>query len=224
MLKENFGKILLSAVVCVIVVSFSIIFYTLFSLGENMDMFIVWLIFAAEGLKNVLSGGWNSSFAFIGTVMLIIWFIYTMIRVLSSKYNEIKFEDSTVELSWDEKKEQIFKQYNGLFWKIGLTFWVLSLMMDFVAVGIPTAKQAAVIYIVPKMINNVDMQEIPPNLLKLVNEGLKEMIVSVKGEVGKVAKGVANNATQAAKNTAKEVLGVVVEKDVEKDKEESNNK
>jgi len=41
---------------------------------------------------------------------------------------------------------------------------------------IPSTKQAAIIYIAPKVINNEHMKEIPENILKFVNQYLKENI------------------------------------------------
>lgn len=210
-MAKNLSIFMFFIVVLTIIITAGIVLNSIFSSDTNIDMFIVWLIFMSEGLKKLLTSGWNSGFALIGSLMLFIWFAYFAIRIFSSKI-DIEL-DNTTKISWSDKKEQIFQKYGNVFWKVGLTFWALSLSMDFLAVGIPTAKQSAVIYVVPKMMNNVDMQEIPPNLAKLVNEGLKEMIESVKGEVadvakdaGVVAKDVAKDAVQEASNKVKEKI------------------
>ena len=220
-MKENIGKILFAIVSLAVIVCIGTVFYTIFSHDTNIDMLIVWMIFVAEGIKNVLKSGWNSSFCFVGSVSLIIWAVYFIFRIATSK-GEIDIGDGDTIDSWDQKKEAIFQRYGHVFWKVGLTFWAISLSMDFIAAGIPTAKQSAVIYIVPKMVNNVDMQEIPPNLAKLVNEGLKEMILSVKGDVGEAAKEAVKDAANATKEVAKDAVGAVAEKAKQKIEEKAD--
>ena len=210
-MKENLGKILLTVVALVTIVCISVVLSAIAAQNTVTDMFIVWLIFTAEGLKNLLMSKWNSTFCFIGSIFLIVWTIYFIVRIFSTK-GALDVDGDEVVSTWSEKKEEIFQKYGHVFWKIGIACWMLSLAMDFMAVGIPTAKQSAVIYVVPKMINNVDMQEIPPNLAELVNEGLKEMIISVKGDVGDVAK----EAMQVTKEVAKDTIQETAEKVKEK--------
>jgi|GEM_PF-5000108 len=233
-MKEILGKILVAFVVVVIVACAAGVFYVIFSSDTNVDMFVVWLIFAAEGLKTVLKSGWNTAFAAFGTISLIIWFIYFIFRFFYTKFTFNAAGDietlTKPEDGWEEQNEATFIKCGGLLARIGIVFWVLSLSMDFASVCIPTAKQAAVIYIVPKMVNNSDLREIPPNLAKLVNEGLKEMIESVKGGAVEAVKDTANVAKDAAKETAnaakevakgaaKEAIDSVAEKAKEKLKE-----
>lgn len=213
-MKEHIGKILFAFIAIAIIVSIGIAFKAIFSNGIYMDSFFVWLIFTAENIKNVLKSGWNTAFCFFGTIMLLAWLIYTAVRLFSTK--DVKLEELEVDLTWDQKKEQIFQKYGKYFWKIGLTLWALSLSMDFVAAAIPTAKQSAVIYIVPKIINNAEMREIPQNLATLVNEGLKEMIKDVKGETVEAVKDAAKEAVGAAKEKAKDVTAETAEKVKEK--------
>lgn len=207
-MKEHIGKILVALVLIVFFTSFAVVFYAIFSRDTGIDMFVVWAIFVAEGLKNLLKGGWNSAFCFIGTISLFVWAIYFVIRIFSSKEDLDIDLDGHGDISWDKEKEAIFQKYGHVFWKIGVTFWVLSLMMDFVAVSIPTAKQSAVIYIVPKIVNNADMREIPTNLAILANEGLKELIAVVKDS----SKEIAEEAIGASKEKAKEAISEVVSK------------
>jgi len=227
-MKENLGKILLTFVVLFIVACATGVFYVIFSSDTNVDMFVVWLIFAAEGLKTVLKSGWNTAFAFFGTVSLLIWAIYFLVRTFFLKFSFKENGDPKVldkpEDGWEEKNEATFIKCGSLLARIGIVFWALSLSMDFMSVCIPTAKQAAVIYIVPKMVNNADLREIPPNLFKLVNEGLKEMIESVKGDTVDAVKDVAaatkDVATEVAKDVTKDAIESVAEKAKEKLKKE----
>lgn len=49
---------------------------------------------------------------------------------------------------------------------------------------IPSSKQAACIYIIPKIVNNEKIQEIPNNVIDLFNEGISEYIESKLTEKG----------------------------------------
>ncbi len=48
-------------------------------------------------------------------------------------------------------------------------------------VALPTTKQMAAIIVVPKIVNNEQVQEIPENLIELCNEWTKDKIKEIKG-------------------------------------------
>lgn len=59
--------------------------------------------------------------------------------------------------------------------------WAISFGIVFAftllfAVGLPSTKQAAVIYCLPKIVNNEQVQKMPNNLLKLANQWIDEHI------------------------------------------------
>lgn len=210
-LSKNLGKILFALIIITFLIGISIVLSAIFSRDTNIDMFIVWLIFTAEEIKKLFTGSWNTAVYFCGTIMLIIWFIYYMIRLLTLKDSLVVDGDELLS-NWDKENENIYQQYGKVLWKIGVTFWLISFAMDLASVGIPTAKQSAVIYVVPKIMNNVDIQEIPPNLAKLVNEGLKEMITAV--QIG------GTEITKEAIEASKKATTKTVQETVEKVKDE----
>jgi hypothetical protein len=152
-----------------------------------MDTFLVYLIFVAEGIKNVLVGRWMVLFGLAGASLLLAGIIYTFRKISDEGIKQ-----------WSQEDESNYTRFCPKFKKWGLTLIILSFTMGLLASAIPTAKQSAVIYIVPKIINNENMNQIPDNLAKLVNEGLKELTSMVKEE-GK-------EATKELKEEAKKVL------------------
>ncbi len=57
----------------------------------------------------------------------------------------------------------------------------LFVFFIFLVVALPTTKQMAAIIVVPKIVNNEQIQEIPENLLELCNEWTKDKIKEIKG-------------------------------------------
>jgi hypothetical protein len=152
-----------------------------------MDTFLVYLIFVAEGVKNALLGGWRDFASFAGIILLIIGFVQTIVKLVNESDND-----------WGEKDEKNYNRFCPKFKKLGFIFIALSFFMGLIASTIPTAKQSAVIYIVPKIINNQNMNQIPDNLAKLVNEGLKELTSMVKEE--------GEELTEELKKEAQEII------------------
>jgi len=54
--------------------------------------------------------------------------------------------------------------------------FVASLIMIFLSCLIPSTKSIALIYVVPAIVNNQDVQAIPPELAKLAKLKLEEMV------------------------------------------------
>jgi hypothetical protein len=50
---------------------------------------------------------------------------------------------------------------------------IVVILAGTLRVAIPTSKEIAAIYLIPKMVNNEDMQQIPDNAAKLLNAKLK---------------------------------------------------
>ena len=74
---------------------------------------------------------------------------------------------------WDrDEKEKYWKPYKkSMVW--GIT---VGTICAFIGVFIPTTKEFAAIYLIPKIANNEQMQKIPDNAAKLLNAKLEQWI------------------------------------------------
>lgn len=59
---------------------------------------------------------------------------------------------------------------------------VLAVVFMFIAIFLPSTKQAAIIYVLPKIANNEQVQQIPQKLLDVANKQLDEWIGDFKKE------------------------------------------
>jgi hypothetical protein len=58
---------------------------------------------------------------------------------------------------------------------------LLSLILGiFIVIFVPTTKEAAAIYLIPKIANNEEVSKIPDNALKLLNKRLEEWIDAIQ--------------------------------------------
>lgn len=62
----------------------------------------------------------------------------------------------------------------------GIILTVISIIILGTAFLIPTTKQATAIYLIPKIVENEDVKQIPANLVKLINESLKLLIGKIQ--------------------------------------------
>lgn len=76
---------------------------------------------------------------------------------------------------WGEDME---KQAKKAF-KVALTTLMISAI---ITVFIPTTKEAAAIYLIPKIANNEDVQKMPDNVAKILNSKLEEWIDDTVGK------------------------------------------
>ena len=58
----------------------------------------------------------------------------------------------------------------------------VALLFIFVQMFLPTTKQMAAILVIPKIVNNKKIQELPENLLELSNEWIKSKTEVLKGD------------------------------------------
>jgi hypothetical protein len=99
------------------------------------------------------------AFGIISLVIFIAFFVCTAISVIAG--------DSTPMEIWKNKYRSLTKK---IFYVIllvnliGITKWF-----------IPTTKEVAVFIVAPRMINNSKVQQIPKNILDLVNEWIEEL-------------------------------------------------
>lgn len=66
--------------------------------------------------------------------------------------------------------------------RLYIKFAVVTALLLVVGVLIPTTKQAAAIYLVPKVINNKQMRKMPDKLVMLANSWMDEQIKSIKNK------------------------------------------
>lgn len=122
-------------------------------------------------------------------------------------------------LSWliyaDNGDEQIMNFINwlGKFKKLHIAIFVsVWLIFGFKSL-IPTTKQMAIIYVVPKVANNEDIQKIPKNVLTFINKYLEESIGDemdkIKGEIKSGKETIINekdNLVSSIKKKARSIL------------------
>jgi len=118
----------------------------------------------------------------VGVVSLLCWAIYA--DICSKRFYHCGCQEDNLKkfidwLSNKPKKISIF-----IFVSVWLIFGFKSLM--------PTTRQMAIIYVVPKVANNKDIQKVPANVLTFINKYLEE---SIGDELDKI------------KDKAKEVIG-----------------
>jgi len=58
--------------------------------------------------------------------------------------------------------------------KIGKVLIIISCIFVTTSIFLPSSKTAVAMFVVPKIVNNEDVQEMPQNVFKLINEKLKE--------------------------------------------------
>lgn len=71
----------------------------------------------------------------------------------------------------------IFPKLLKIFKLLGAIWLILTLLV----MCLPTTKQAAAIYFVPKVINNKQVRKMPDKLVTLANDWIDEQIKSIKG-------------------------------------------
>jgi hypothetical protein len=127
------------------------------------------------------------SFGGVGTGVIIAWLI-SIWCVYTSKKDSIKWYMNYYG-SFNEPKSKVkkvrkekLKELNELLPEAKKrTNKVLRLipyaaLTFFIAAILPSTREVAMIYVIPKVYNNEDMKEIPANVAKLANEGLEELI------------------------------------------------
>jgi predicted ferric reductase len=65
-------------------------------------------------------------------------------------------------------------------YKIGA--YVLITIIGFLLIFIPNTKEAVAIYLIPKIINNEQIQKLPDNTTKLLNAKLEQWINDISGQ------------------------------------------
>lgn len=72
--------------------------------------------------------------------------------------------------------KKIFPKLLTIFKALGIT-WIIVILFGIL---MPTTKQAAAIYFLPKMINNQQVQKMPDKLVILANDWMDEQIKSIR--------------------------------------------
>lgn len=79
--------------------------------------------------------------------------------------------DNTINYDEEESQEKYKRYKRSMIW--GISIGVLFL---FISVFIPTTKEFAAIYLIPKIANNEQITKIPDNAAKLLNTKLEQWI------------------------------------------------
>lgn len=78
----------------------------------------------------------------------------------------------------DDEKSNLQKTYTQNLSK----FSMILILISFISVLLPSTKEAIAIYMVPKIVNNEQIQKLPDNTLKLFNTKLEQWIKEIKGK------------------------------------------
>jgi len=100
------------------------------------------------------------------------------------------------------------------FWEIFKSFKILHIIVavlliffSVIQVMLPTTKQMALIYVVPKIVNNENLQKIPDSVLQLINRYLiVDRIKDGKKQLGKEINIEKDQLVSDIKNKASEIL------------------
>lgn len=122
---------------------------------------LLYFVFVLESLKNMMIFFTVMLYISCAIAWIIIWIRYMGVHESYSKQKE---------------KQKAYDKDYPMLKKISIKLLVISIIFHIVTTIIPTSKQAAMIYVLPKIAKNKDMKQIPANIAKLANEGLKELI------------------------------------------------
>lgn len=115
-----------------------------------------WLIYFILILDNI-----DTFFTILEIMLILLMIILTMAAI--GRYNDD-----------DHDKSLIY--YLGKYLKIPIIYFLIFLT---ISVFMPTTKQAAAIYLLPQIIKDKNIQKLPPNLAKLLNEAVKKEILNL---------------------------------------------
>lgn len=111
-----------------------------------MDYFLLYLILRLDAVSNA---------GFIFAIITGIIFAITLL-ISALNYN-------------DEEAKNATKPW-------AISFSVVFVITLLLTVMVPSTKQAAVVYCLPKIINNEQVQKVPDNLLRLANQWIDDQI------------------------------------------------
>lgn len=127
------------------------------------SMFLYWII-KLSSIKSLFSClcGLFGTFSIIGFIVFII-----------SKCYHGSYDIKTNELYGKEAhNSKMIKDMFLLIFKVSSILWVVSLLIN---TFLPSTEEMAVIYVIPKIVNNESIQQIPEKLLNLANSWLNEI-------------------------------------------------
>lgn len=135
-----------------------------------MNMWMMYLVVTLDGFLNTLSGAQVTLGIILG---------------LGGVFLTIAYIPTTVFKTDPESKEICEHLLNKLFpklWKIFRILLIAEIIVTLLITFIPTTKQTAAIYFVPKVINNKQVRKMPDKLVTLADSWMDEQIKSIKGE------------------------------------------
>ena len=137
-----------------------------------MSMWLMYLILKLDDAIHILIP--TTGILAVGLV------IGAIVLMMSYIFNSGSFYCEDNQKNADKFLKNIFPKLLKLFKQIACIEVFLILLL----IILPSTKQAAAIYFVPKVINNKQIQKMPSKLVKLANGWMDEQIKSIK-KVGK---------------------------------------
>lgn len=125
-----------------------------------MNMWLMYLILKLDDIAN----GLKASCALSMTILIV-----TLVMFIFSSLMVGDFPKGVASVK---------KTINSLF-KWAIPILIVSFLLHII---LPTTKQAAAIYFVPKVINNKEVQKMPDKLVTLANSWMDEQIKSIKSK------------------------------------------
>lgn len=139
-----------------------------------MSAWIIYWILQLDVLVNVCIAG--SVFSAIGIIGAAITFFYWKEKIPIYGREGTETEPSEYFIKIKKTVLEVSKK--------GLILFIILFCFAFPAtVFLPTTKQACVIYLLPQIANNENMQKIPNNISDLMNKKLEQWIDDMRGKV-----------------------------------------
>ena len=138
--------------------------------------FLIYLIFVSEKLSEFMGGFLFNLSAFLFFVFLTGWAFNSFAKMyvaLDKTKNKGFFEIVHTNLN--------------KFKKVWIFFLILTVGVKAFSILIPSPKQVAVIWLVPAIARNEQVQEIPDNFFKLLNSGLQSLDELISADKAKEA-------------------------------------
>lgn len=129
----------------------------------------LWFLFSLDSIKSFLSSA--GFFTFFTCVSIIITAVLFVVKLISRGCDD----DKTAEKVYETTSELFPK-----FLKASIFLAAFTSFTSFVGFVLPTTKQMAAIIVIPKIVNNEKIQEIPPKLIQLGSTYLEDWINEMK--------------------------------------------
>jgi TRAP-type C4-dicarboxylate transport system permease large subunit len=125
-----------------------------------MNSFDLYLITRLDTIKEL--------YLALAIISGIIIFVLILLGFRQAVVENDKFEEAKWKEYWKNSKKRL---------RLLILFFSIGILADTLT---PTTTEAVVIYLVPKLVNNEKIRELPNNALDLVNEWMKKQVQDLK--------------------------------------------